>query len=398
MLAIVGEDGNLTLYAATGAVAQPITTDAAPQTRLYQWPTWSTDGRLAFFGVSADRANPYSLGVFVIRDPAQTLAYQAAWQATDAVFTYAYWGTGDCGAGDCRDLALLYTPQNANGLALRLIRDDGGGFSDRLVGQAAPFYFSFSPDATRMIWHRFGSRLDIYDVAGDQVAETLADTPGEFASPMWSPVDDRLLLAVRGRDGTSDLVVAQGNARRVLLAGVESGLSFAWSPDARRVTVLPSGGKLAVLDAQTGAQIAQAAQSNVIAHFWSPQGDRVAFIRLNRGLPGLDAQYRPNGYTAAASLQSLTLSWYVMDAATGKTTILTDFYPTRDMIYYLNFADQFSRSHRLWSPDGRYLVYAHADPATNNTVRLVETAPDATGQVTPPITVAPGTLGIWSWK
>jgi Tol biopolymer transport system component len=393
MLAVIGDDGNLSIYDAAGQNPRAITTDATPGLKLYQWPTWSTDGRLAFFGASGAISNPYRLGVFVVRDPATSLAYETAWQATDEVFTYAYWSTGDCGAGNCRDLALLFTTDGLPDLAVRMIRDDGKQFTDRIAGRAAPFYYSFSPDGKRMIWHRFGTQIELYDADTNKVTTTLADAPGSFASPMWSPVDERLLFGVQGERETTDLVVATGDERQTLVSGIENNVSFAWSADATKISYLPSGGKLTVIDAQTGAEVAQATQSNVFAHFWSPQGDRIAYLRLNRGTPGLDAQYRPNGHTASVSQQSLTLTWFVLDVATGQTTSLVDFYPTQAMIYYLNFFDQFSRSHRLWSPDGQFVVYGDSDPANNDRVMLIDTR--VPGQ---PLVVAPGSLGVWSWR
>jgi TolB protein len=394
MLAIVGADGNLTLYDAAGQNPRAITTDAQDEVRLYHWPTWSTDGRLAYFGVSADAANPYRLGVFVIRDPQQSLVATTAYTALDEVFTYAYWSPGACSVGDCRDLALLFTPPSGAGLALRLIRDAGGQFSHQVAGRAAPFYFSFSPDGSRMIWHRFGSRLEVYEVETQKVVETLTDVPGQFPAPMWSPVDDQFLMAAQGSElSRSDLIVAQGAARRTLADELEGTVSFAWSPDAKHVAYMHGAGKVVVIDAQTGQLLAKAPHSNIVAMFWSPQNDQVAYLRLNRDLPGLQARYRPNGVTAGASLQQPTLTWFTLNIATGQATALADFFPSRDMVYYLNFYDQFSRSHRLWSPDGRYLTYGAVDSDGKSRVMIADvTAPGS------PQSVSLGTLGVWSWQ
>src|SRR5215510_14378508 len=67
MLAVVGIDGNLSVYDAKGQNPVAITTDGVPSVRAYQWPTWATDGRLAFFGASNDPADSYSLRVFIQR-------------------------------------------------------------------------------------------------------------------------------------------------------------------------------------------------------------------------------------------------------------------------------------------------------------------------------------------
>jgi hypothetical protein len=88
-----------------------------------------------------------------------------------------------------------------------------------------------------------------------------------------------------------------------------------------------------------------------------------------------------------------SLTWNILDVTSNRVTTLSNFIPTRDMIYYLNFFDQFVRSHSLWSPDGRYLVYASIDSLGNQSVVLADTrSPGST------IRVASGSLGIWSWK
>src|ERR1700682_2272664 len=50
MLAVVGTDGNLSILDASGQNPFAVTKDAIPNRRSYGWPTWATDGRLAFFG------------------------------------------------------------------------------------------------------------------------------------------------------------------------------------------------------------------------------------------------------------------------------------------------------------------------------------------------------------
>ena len=130
MLAVVGTDGNLSIYDSNGQNPFPVTKDAAPDSRQYYWPTWSTDGRLAFFGRSNDRADSYTLRAFVLDQVKPGTAFKTAYSSPDEVFTYAYWSPGDCLQGNCRDPALLLTPPGGS-LALRLIRDNAGSFTDK---------------------------------------------------------------------------------------------------------------------------------------------------------------------------------------------------------------------------------------------------------------------------
>jgi TolB protein len=403
MLAVVGNDNNLSIYDANGQNPFQITSDAESNVRLYHWPTWSTDGRLAFFGVSADSADPYSLGIFVVDEVKVGAKAEVAFKSPDDIFTYAYWAPGDCdssssGLGgalaNCRNLAVLYTPPADTGeLALRLIRDDKGHFSDKIIGQAAPFYYSFSPDGQQLFTYRSNNELGIYDVASGKAVRTLDDIPGDFRAPMWSPLDDRLLFGTVGaKDNLTDLVIGQAAKRQTLLQDQDGPLAFAWSPDATQVASVSGFDKLVITDAKTGKQLASSPQSRVIALFWSPQSDRVAYIAATPEQPEVQTRLRSNGHTPVEQAVG-GLSWYVLDVKSGKSRLLTTFLPSSDMVYLLNFFDQFARSHSLWSPDGRYLVYGATDTVGQSNVLLLDTT--AIGQ---PIKVAAGGFGVWSWR
>ncbi len=391
MLAVIGVDGNVSVYDSNGQNPIPITTDAEPGKRVYQWPTWSTDGRLAFFGASVDPADSYTLRVFVIDQVTANPKIQNAYTSTDEVFAYAYWSPGDCGSGNCRELSLLYNLGDGSGLGVRLIRDDGGKFSEHTIGQGAPFYFSFAPDGKQMIWARFGKQIEIYDAVTDKPRK-LADKMGTFNAPMWSPADDRVLFgAANINPELTDVVIGQAEDRKILLRAQESPVSFAWSPDASLVASVAAFDKVIITDAKTGKTVASGTQGNVVAHFWSPQSDRVAYLVVNRDGPSATTRLRANGHTPAEQATG-GLTWYVLDAKTGKSDAVATFSPSRDMVYLLNFFDQFARSHSLWSPDGRYLSYGATDSTGKPGVYIVDTRKAAS-----PVKVGSGTIGIWSW-
>ncbi len=392
MLAVIDVTGNLALYDAQGKNPKRVTTDAAAARKLYQWPTWSTDGRLAFFGASAEPKDPYSLRAFLISNPAASTVIQTLYTSAADVFTYPYWSTGDCAPG-CRDLALLYTPGDGSPLTVRMLRDDNGTFTDRVIGKDAPFYYSFSPDGSQMIWFRSGDQLDIYDVAADKTS-ALSDTPGTFNSPMWSPVSPtEILLATQGTiAATSDLVIADGAARRVILTGQDAPIAFAWSPDAKYIASVAGFAQVVISDAVTGKEVSRSSQSNIVAHFWSPTSDKIAYIVVNRDTPAPQARLISNGKTPVEQATG-GLTAFVMDVQTGNSQPLATFNPSRDYVYLLNFADQFARSHSLWSPDGRWFTVAEQDENKPPAVYIVDT-----NQTAAPQKVADGSIGIWSWK
>src|SRR5258706_15658817 len=117
---------------------------------------------------------------------------------------------------------------------------------------------------------------------------------------MWSPVDSKLLIGTVGDTSEStNLVIAQGTKRQVLLKNLDGPVSFAWSPDATKVASVAAFDKLVVTDVATGKTLAEGNQSNVVAHFWSPQSDRVAYLVVVRSEPDMQARERNNGQRAA---------------------------------------------------------------------------------------------------
>jgi Tol biopolymer transport system component len=177
----------------------------------------------------------------------------------------------------------------------------------------------------------------------------------------------------------------------VLLKNLEAPVSFAWSPDGTKVASVSAFDNVVVTDATTGKTVAEGDLSNVIAHFWSPQSDRVAYLVVARNEPDMQARVRNNGHRAAEQATG-GLVWYTLDVNSGKIEQYAKFLPTRDMVYLLNFFDQFARSHSLWSPDGRYLSYGATDTLGNSVIMLVDT------QTADTVRVGAGTIGIWSWR
>jgi TolB protein len=392
-IAIAGSDGNIHLYDVASESFTMLTDDAVEGQRAYSWPTWSTDGQLAYFGASLIDDPPYRLGIFIQQVADDTLldAVQVHGSAAE-IFTYAYWSPGECPAGNCRDLAVLYTAETGN-LAVRRVRSTNTAtaadqFSVDELATGGPFYWDWSPDGQAMFWARFGERLEIYDVAGDEIVQTFDETQGLQRAVDWSPVDDRLLSAVDSGARRSDLVIFDGDERQVLAENLPGIISFEWSPDGTQVAYTDDdAGSLRVVDVASGEEIA-VVSGNVIAFFWSPDGSQLAYITLTRETDGIAARrlYQDEG--------ELVARWHVFDEANGLSTRLAGFLPSRDMLYYLQFFDQFARSHRLWSPDGRYIVYGAFDADEGEVVRLIDTTqPDSAPQ-----TLMAGSIGVFSWQ
>ncbi|MBI5961393.1 MAG: hypothetical protein HY866_21820 [Chloroflexi bacterium] len=385
-IAISGADGNIHLYDVDSKVLTPLTSDAVPGRKIYNWPTWSTDGHLAYFGVDLDHNPPYQLGIFV-QPPGG--APEQVYTADDESFTYAYWSPADCPVGKCRDLAVLYTASGGD-LAVRRVRSLNGGtdFSVDDIGAGSPFYWDWSPDGQAMIWARFGYQLELYDVASAEIVQTYSEQLGTQRAVDWSPIDNRLLAAVAADNRTSDLTVFDGDQRQILAAGLDGIISFEWSPDGSYVAYADDDlGNLYIVDSHTGVQTAAVAGS-VVGFFWSPDSSKIAYITITREETNDNTAAKPS-----AQQGELVIRWNVYNADTKSNNRLAEFLPTQSMIYYLQFYDQFARSHRLWSPDSRYIVYAESTRERYSIVSLQDTRDPGAA----PQTIMEGNFGVFSW-
>lgn len=390
-IAYIGDDHNVHIYTPASAQIADLTTDASG-TRHYLWPTWSTDGRLAYFCCDLQFANQRpDVQVFISQDAADPgkLIYQVANEA----FTYAYWSPMNCDAGaTCRDLAVLLSMLDQQAFKVELIRDNGSNPTTRTAGTGTPYYYSWSPDGHQMLWQRDNRTMTLYDAVSDEVITNLDQSPGLFPAPAWSPTDDRLLFGALDTENlTTDLTLLQNDESTILQAGIEGLLAFSWSPDGRYIAyrnVQRGQGvnPLKVIDTTTGEITAQSAESG-IAFFWSPDSQKIAYITFASG------QDAPSATISTAQQGPLVLSWSVMDLATNTERAVARFSPTAETIYLINYFDQFNQSHRLWSPDNTHIVYAEILASGRSSVTVLDTT--AVNAV--PFSIANGVIGVWSY-
>lgn len=395
-IAYVGEDYNIYVFNFDADGPIQLTTDAA-QTKRYQWPTWSTDGRLAYFSSSIENGRLLTSAYI---SPDGLTAGESVFSGPD-VFNYAYWAPRNCAVSEgCRDLAVLLSGMS-RGMFVEIIRDQvtqAGSLTAGLGGP--PFYYSWSPDGTRMLWQRNNRRFDIYDASQDRVVQTLPQLPGTTMAPAWSPVDDRLLIGASGSDGTTDLVIqsltnqSDSPEEQVLADGFTGLISYNWSPDgnliAYRELTRDGFGSLTVVDALSREVIAQSSTSGVIAFFWSPNSRQIAYLTLGI-IPG-SFSAQSSQMTAQSQRQPVGIAWSLLDVFSGRVQQYGAFIPTEEMLYLVQYFDQFAQSHRIWSPDSRYLLYSEVIPS-GPVISLLDTT--QLGSV--PESIADGVIGIWSF-
>jgi TolB protein len=395
-IAYIGLDHNVYTLSLHDDGLAALSEDGSPA-RRYQWPTWSLDNELAYFCCNALFMQQIATEIHV--SPDGVSAAELIHTAENTVFNYAFWSPGNCAPGeDCRDLAVLLSQLADETLSVELVRSGDQTPTVQTVGTGIPFYYSWSPDGRRMLLQRNGQRLDIYNVETGEIT-TLPHDAGFFQAPSWSPIDDRLLFGVRSEEGAAtDLVIFANEEFRILRASLPGLVSFGWSPDgnyiAYRTVAEGALGSLQILDAETGDTIHETATGGVIAFFWSPDNTHIAFITPATPRGSFNISSGSLRMVSTLSQQTDGLAWSVMEIDSGTVRRYGAFIPTEDMIYLLRYFDQFSQSHRVWSPDSTHVVFSEVTPRGQGAISVL----DMTRNDAVPFSIADGLIGIWSYR
>jgi TolB protein len=397
LIAYAGNDGNIYTTDREGKQTSAITQDANLNPaaehvgRIYQYPTWAPDGqRLAFVRFSLSQSGPEVSLFSALSDGKETVN-----TFTSQTFQPFYL----CWSPDSQIIAFLGS-EASGGLAQYVAAASGG--ESKLISSGQPYYWDWSPDSDTLIVHIGGSsfanpdaRLAFIGLDGSNPKQELDLKPGSFEAPAWSPAGDVLALATRNEAGEDELILAgqDGKVKRVL-AGLSGPVSFAWSPKGVHLAyaVLDRAGSaptihLVVLDSTHPDLQDQVAEGELLAFFWSPDGQKIAYF-----VPGSGGPSAASIQTVAQTRPSTILVLRVYDRISGETKEVATFAPTVSFQQILPFYSQYQRSGTIWSPDSQNLVLSGVDPSGKNAIYVVR----ADGSQFQKI--ADGQLAFWSWK
>jgi TolB protein len=390
-LAYIARDGNIYVTDASLTKKVAITRDAttAPEGsgRSYHRVSWSPGGQLAFASVTRNVMSATSQ-IFVV--PSIDASPRLIIENDQNFVIYIYWSPVACpDRPQCWQLTYL-KEEDAGQIALFLVELTNEQITTTQTSLGRPFYFSWHPDGERIVSHTGGARrfnpeaqLHEYDIAGNTI-EPFQMVPGLFFAPTWSPQGDQWLAVLA--DGETDQLYLLDKERplRKLVESEDNRIAFIWSPQGDKIAYAirkhgtdPLFDPIHVLDLKTG-QVQQITDNSfrISSFFWSPDGEKIAYLQQ----PDVRGEW---------------LQWRVYNLKHQEDRGHEIFVPSFQMLYVLGSFDQYARSHRLWSPDSRYLVYADRDKQLVERIWLLDTTAHNS---TPPRFVDEGTFGVWSWR
>ena len=371
----------------TGDVRAGLLSQALQRGDSYSWPTWSPDGaRLAASRVSLTGSSAgLSVQLFDVSTGRMTTAYENDVPApvADGAAHYIYWSP------DGRYLSLLAPTRE--GLAL-LLRDFEGGEEAATLAVGAPLYYHWSPSTSILAVHSADMLFVTEPRPGGARASIDVDAVG-FRAPALSPDGAQLAYAATQGEVHGIFVREIGlppfdDMQSPRLLAETTGLAaFAWAPGGSALAVSeqssrgsPLFNRLSVYP-MDGSEPVVLSQESHLAFFWSPSGDRIAWI-------GVDAASREMDVSVSS--------------VGGEPRQLFSFSPTGEFFTHLSFFDQYAYSHSLWSPDGSALVVVgnegqeggrrNGSGPSGGQVYVVD-ADTGTAQ-----RIASGKTAVWSWN
>ena len=383
-IAYVGSDGNVYITSADLQTTTQLTHDATARIegtgRSYHRLAWSPKGQLAYAAV--ERAGEQASSTIYVTDFDESVPPIVGGSREHFVI-YMNWAAGSCHDDGCSRFAYLIEENER--IALRTV--DVTSAENQLAGTGWPFYFSWSADGEHMAWHRNGGILDnsaamfsTFDLAAQQTTD-LPMLPGLQVAPAFSPMGEGLLLV----SAENNLILIHNNTQTTITTGGTGDIAFSWSPDGTQIAYAvrrqlrePFYDAIHIYDVTTKAsrRIVDVGLRTQ-GFFWAPDSRQLAYI-----------QWLPLG------AEDGWMQWRIVDTETSIDRGFEPFNPTPQFRFIMASFNQYAQSHRLWSPNSRYLLFTERSGETDDTIWMLDTSSDSPNG----IWVAEGSLAFWSWR
>jgi TolB protein len=208
--------------------------------------------------------------------------------------------------------------------------------------------------------------------------------PGLFQAPGIAPSGRYWAFDEEDSDGGRHLVITSHTRETRLALEHVGGVAFGWSPTSDLLAyICPTRsfhhfyGPLRLFDVASQQQRILADET-VLAFFWSPDGQQIAYLTMATAPPlahaggwapgnGVSSNGQRNGSNGHmppphTSVRPSTeddpiLNMWVVDVQSNQRRLLTAFQPSEEFVtQFMPFFDQYILSHRLWSPASDALV------------------------------------------
>ena len=397
-IGFIGPDGNIYRIAQRGGEPTPVTADAganrAERTAVaYLQPTWAPDGRsMAFARTALTGARSLQASIWVTGG--RNGPPREVFNTSTLRPIYLYWSP------DSARLTLLSQPLDSAELELGVIDLDQDRY--RALDQGQPYYWSWLPDNSALVTHVGGdvrlnaaARLSLVPLDPLRGKADFNLAPTAFQSPAVSPDGRYVAFVTTTASGTSLVAREIDGPDERLLTAVPGFAYFAYAPRGNRIAVLKSAtpgpaadGELTIIDTRSGSETALP-HGDVIAFFWAPNGQRIAYLvparaAQEQGLE-LDPRFARQPRLFYAELR-------VADVRRGNSWRVVQFPISEGFLrLHLPFFDQYLRSTSIWSPNSRFLTYAALTAAGGPGIFVSA----ASGTLRPQF-LAAGDLASWS--
>jgi Tol biopolymer transport system component len=389
-IAYIALDGNVHTMDQGGGGQKDVTSDAVVDDSgngtsfFYQFPAWSPDGKsLAFVGLHHDAQGSRDVGVWTAVAGASPVQ---VYKSPDHVPRYLSWSP------DSSRLVFAAGPGNAL-QELDTVPARGGNV--RVMESGTGFAWRWENGGARLAVHSVDAqdqadaeRVRILDSLGVAEDRQLALQPGDFQAPAWAPDGRGLIMAVSDAVGSTLYLADSGGGLGTALAHVDGKATLDLSPDGRRLAWAartaggdPASRSLYVLDLagrpkESGGPVPSSPSpvsgSDYVAAFsWSPDGSKIAYF--------------------VPSETDLSLTLKVLTVKTRALRTVATFIPTAYFLGMLVEFGQYAESVRLWSPDGKFLLYCDAQPDTSFDIMVAYA-----DQPIAPRKIADGVMATWS--
>ena len=316
----------------------------------FTWPSWSSNSKKLTYTRVQDSADglKMSLENFELKTGDTTSIHSGiASQMAAGVFYYSFWSPDD------KKLAFIFSDNGSLNLYVDSQIENVAPIKPSM--QNGPIWLDWSFDSNYLLAHRNGGHF-LLDVSNDSInVKSLALASSSYRAPSWKPgTTNGTMLNVDGFGVTSMLVGDLSKEKAIyetFLKNIHSDATFAWSPDGSNISVggpqtayiylglaigVHSGIKM--YDRNYSLLNSLSINEPVISYFWSPDSSKLAYVSIADS-PGV-------------------LRWMVLDVKTGLRWPLVDFVPSLDQLTFFQYYDQYSKSHSLWSPSSREIVFA----------------------------------------